>query len=526
MNLDFNKCRLTPFEHQKEDTLAMMKNPYYFIASEMRTGKSKIVVDGAQFLYEQGTIDTVIVVAPSPVRDVWFDPELGEWAKHGWVNMEVTDFHSKCRVWKLKGPRHGDQPLQVLVTNYEFLRSKNRLRQILLFSGHKTLLVLDESSYVKNYRSIQTKACLQLRRRCGRVVLVNGTPVYQTPLDLFSQANILHPSILDCSSETVYKARYAVMDVVRGASGRPLTNAYGKAIQKVVDWVNLEDIQKRLARCTVRRLQAECLDLPPKLDPVVLTATLKPATWRAYCDMRDELVSTLGDGQIAVSSSAANRILRLSQITSGFVGGVEDSPLPSLINDVDDFDRFMSIATSDHAIEIGREKLDTLLWFLEQRLEAEPAPKVVAWCRFRREMFRIEEEVRERFPQFEVGSIHGGQKQDQRRRSLSLLKPETSPNAPVLVVGIEGTGSFGLDMTASHTCVTMSTGYSAGKLAQTLDRVYGPAQTHPIAYYNIHAVGPAGQPTIDHVIDVAVRKRDNLATWTADAWVKALRKER
>src|SRR5690606_40696944 len=129
---------------------------------------------------------------------------------------------------------------------------------------------------------------------------------------------------------------------------------------------------------------------------------------------------------------------------------------------------------------------------------------------------------REKFPPCTVGRVRGDQNREERRRALALLKPETSPDEPIFVIGVEGTGSFGLDMTASHTCVVMSSGYSPGRMSQTLDRVYGPAQTHPIAYYHIHAVGPAGQRTIDHYIEVARRQGEDLSAWTSDAWVKAL----
>jgi hypothetical protein len=127
--------------------------------------------------------------------------------------------------------------------------------------------------------------------------------------------------------------------------------------------------------------------------------------------------------------------------------------------------------------------------------------------------------------QFETAVLLGSQKKEYRLRALALLKPETSPAGPVFIAGIEGTGSFGLDMTAAHTCVTLSSGYSPGRSAQTLDRVYGPGQTAPIAYFNIVAVGPKGQKTIDHDILKARMTGERIAQRTAAAWVKVLKEE-
>ena len=175
--------------------------------------------------------------------------------------------------------------------------------------------------------------------------------------------------------------------------------------------------------------------------------------------------------------------------------------------------------------DIGREKLDVLLWFIEQRLEEDENLHLVAWCRFRAELFRMMVEVAKRFPQFECGAIHGSQQKPLRLKALSLLKPETSPTGPVFVGGIEGTGSFGIDLSAAHTCVTMSSGYSPGRSSQTLDRVVGPTQTHPIAYYDIVAVGPKGQATIDRDILIARRSGEDIAQRTSAAWVRALTEE-
>jgi hypothetical protein len=261
--------------------------------------------------------------------------------------------------------------------------------------------------------------------------------------------------------------------------------------------------------------------------------------------MRDEMVIWLQSSKVATSRTAAVKSMRLSQITSGFVGGVEDARtepidlteiLLSLGDNGDVLPDFSSTSDGLHLAaaghpnpnaiqELGREKLDVLLWFLEERLKADPNLKIVAWCHFRVELFRMLDEVKKKFPQFDVGSIQGGQKKSERLHALSLLKPETAPSGPVFVGGIIGTGSFGLDMCAAHTCVTMSDVYSPGRSAQTLDRVYGPGQKFPIAYYNIVAVGPKGQRTIDHDILTTRLAGEDIATRTAEAWVKALEGE-
>lgn len=560
MTLDFTRARLPLFQHQREDIEALLRHDYFFIASQMRTGKTAIAVVGAQFLFEADLIDRVVVVAPAPVRDVWADQTLGEIGKHSFLDVpaSIVEVHARIRGW-LHGPREGGvRRLEWYVTNFEFVRAKPRLHELLTLCNMRTMLVLDESSFVGTIKTQQTDACLKLREACGRVVLINGTPIFHSPLNLLSQGNILSPSILagpdgkPCT-KSLFLARYAVQRPVLGRGGKPLENPRwpGHPLTQIAGWTNLEDLQQRFAHCTVRRLQAECLDLPPKLDPVTLTATLTPATWKAYRQMRDELVVWLNTHDVSASATAAVKALRLSQITGGFLGGVEAAridPAPTMalfdslvlpgFNDndergadvvgatVDPVDALAEVASPPvGSVQLGREKLEVLLWFIKERLVADPNLKVVAWGRFRAEVIRAEAEVRMTFPQMTTAVIMGGQRRDERLYALSLLKPETAPKGPVFIAGIEGTGSFGLDMCAAHTCITMSSGYSPGKSAQTLDRVYGPAQTHPIAYYDIVAVGPKGQRTIDFDILVTRRAGEDVATRTSAAWVKSLMEE-
>lgn len=560
MSLDFSHTRLTPFKHQVEDTETLVASPWLFITSEMRTGKTKICIDGAQFLFIAGVIDRVLVVAPSPVRDVWYDPQIGELHKHLWEGMyaRITEFHAVIREWRhapkdAYGPfqQYASSPMQWMVTNYEFLRRKPRLTQLLPYCTNKTLMICDESSFIKNYDAEQTKACFTLRKACSRIIELNGTPISHSPLDLFSQGNLLHPSILQCKYITHYKSRYAVQEPVLGHGGKALLTKRGQAIQTITGWTNLEDIQRRFAPYVIRRLQKDCLDLPPKLDPVTLTADLTPETWKVYKNMRDELVVWLQNGNVATSPTAAIKVLRLAQITSGFIGGVEDANIhevtveDGLLDSLDlgiDYDASNRVGSSRHDEEnpetigtdqsetriswVGREKLDVLLWFLGQRLDAEPNMHIVVWCRFRAELFRMLDEVAKVYPQFIVASICGGQKKSERQYAMQLLHPETTPrNTPVFVGGTYGTGSFGVNFTGANHSVNCSFDYSLGKFKQSADRVYGPGMIGPAAYFDIIARGPKGQKTIDHAIVAARRNADDIATWTTEAWITALTQE-
>lgn len=489
------RWKLEPFAHQYLGIEALVTKPMFFLADEMGAGKSLQVICAAQILYEQKQIDRVVVVTPASVRSVWFDPELGELAKHLFLPSLVSEYHSNIRKW-------GDETgLRWVVTNYEFIRDEERLLLLIKHCSEKTMLVLDESSAVKNRTAVQTKACLKLRKRCGRIVLLNGTPIANSPLDIYSQADImdggLHKQgILGVDSFYHFRARYGVLKTMK-FPGRD-------SFQQIIDWQNLDDLQRRMAPYVLRRLKKECLDLPPKLDPVVLTATLSSATWKLYAAMRDDLVAWLSQQTASLAPHAVTKVMRLAQITSGFIGGVEE-----ILTDSDELPEEKTVQ------EIGREKLDVFLDWLESRLAEDPNIKVYVLSRFRPEVLRLVSEVKG----VEVGALMGGQKKVDRERALRLLDPRTAPKGPVMLAAVLGTGSKGLNLTASHTVIRLSNGNSLEQRLQSDDRVHRPGQTEAVSYFDIVAVGPKGQKTIDHGILVRLLKKHETSELVTSGWV-------
>lgn len=573
--IDLSAARLPPFRHQVEGTELIVSNPFFFNASSMGTGKSKIAIDAAQVLFQQGVINRVLIIAPASVRGVWADKELGELQKHLWLNIghTITEFHSKTRSWKFgEGER-----LDWMVTNYEFLRSKSRIEQCKPFCTQKTLMILDESTAIRTWDSAQTKNCKLLRYQCGRVLLLNGTPLANSPLDMFSQGNMMHYSILDCKYITHFKTHYAELEAVKGAGGKALKTQWGSSIEKIVGWKNLPELQARFKPYIFRREKSECIDLPESLAPVTLQVTLSDQEWDAYRAMRDDMIINFENGLSATSYQAGVKFMRMSQILSGFVGGIEDdrdfdlgdtdrnvglfdsstgeSNISSLRNqqidsalhqteneklihdffnigscnvdpssfvDVDDKSSARQTNKTDKQIRIiGSSKLDFIKDFYARKRVEDPNLKILVWVRFVPELHRMMAAIEN----VQTGFICGGQKPKERQDMLRMLHPETAPDGAVFFGGTYGTGSLGLNFTACATVVNLSYDSSLYKYLQSAARVDRPGQKHVVSNFDVVAVGPKGQRTYDHILVKARREREDLATWTQSAWVKALKDE-
>jgi hypothetical protein len=545
MNLLQLNSRTPPYQHQIVGVQKIAENPYFFLTDEMGAGKTKQAIDAACLLFMLEKIDRVLVVCPASIRPVWFNQEFGELKKHLWNNIpsSVTEFHRKVKVWR-HGPQTGNpnvpgSRLRWVVTNYDFIRkgfegkgkkkrTVGKLAEIEKFCTSKTLLVLDESSAVAHNTSQQTKACYYLRQRCGRVLLLNGTPVGQSPADLYAQGNILSPSILQCRSFTHFRARYAVMG--------------GFENHQIVGWVDgaIADMQKRFAPYVIRRLKKDCIDLPEKLPPVIMPVPLTPTSWKVYKEMKNDLVAWLNENKVSTASVAITKVLRLAQITSGFVGGIEDAmigqtevepapgwmPFDEQAEAFNDFRKYRKdFPVKDGVAQIGTEKLEHFLDWFEARLSEKPLFKSVCWCRFLPEVSQTLEAVQLKFPNVITAALTGKNKKEEREYVLRLLNPESSPDRPIVVVGTLGTGSMGLNFTAADTNWYRSLPRSRRILEQSKDRTHRPGQINPVSYFYQVATGPNGQKTIDHMIVNSLQGLTDLANMTTSAWVKALNEE-
>lgn len=521
--LNWGMCRTVPYDHQKVGILKVVNNPVFALFDEMGAGKTKQAIDAAQFLFHLGKINRVLVICPAAVRSVWFNQEMGEIQKHIWITTPITvrEFHARTRSWNmnLTSGAGGKPPLEWVIVNYEFIRDDDRRDYVKdNFCGHGTMLVLDESTAVKNHKAKQTKATLTLRRACSRVLLLNGTPIANSPLDMFSQGNIMDPKILACQSFFHFRARYAVM---------------GGYMQKQIKaWQNLEDMQRRFAPFVIRRLKKDCLDLPPRLPAVQLTCRLTSETWTIYKQMRDDLVAFLENGsEVSLATVVIVKVIRLAQLTSGLLGGVQDVEAPDRPEWLPEPGQTkigqteLQKLTEPRIKVISSEKLDAFFEWYDEAIAADKNLKVVTWVRFQADLYRIIKLVEEKYPGLPIGAIHGNQKPHERAATERLFHPDTATEGPVFGIGTIGTGALGLNFTAAHTNFNFSYDYALWKFEQSMARMDRPGQTKPISQFDLIAEGPQGQKTIDHNIIKTRNNKDEVATRTTSAWVQILKEE-
>jgi hypothetical protein len=540
MILDLLKAyeKLPHREHQLLGVQRLVEREFFALFDEVGAGKTKQVVDASQILFKQGRIDTMLVITPGFARSTWAesDPLLGEVAKHAWdtVPNVIHEYHGDYTDLDLV-PR----ALNWIVSNYEFIRKDTRLHDLLKqLRGHHTWLILDESWAIKG-KSDQMRACRMLRyKRCDRVTILNGTPLSDgKPEDLYYPFMLLDREIIPVRNRTHFKSRYLIMGGYLG--------------KQVVGYQNLDELNQAIAPHVLSRRTRDCWDLPPMLDPITVEARLTPATWKLYTSQRDDMVSWLGN-QVSISEQAVVKGLRLAQICSGFLGGLETidddtedkvnalteptaQPIPDWLRKAGGLPNESTPPVCSEAPaqavppaqlqarstrEIGREKLDAFLGWLKN---FGPTPtKLLVWCRFRPELERTTRELGSVYST--VLNLKGKQSKADRAAAKALLAPGGDPR-PGAVVGIQKAGGASLNFAAANIAVYLSNGPALIERTQSIGRIERPGATQPMLIVDVVACGPKGQKTMDHYILRSLKAKDDMARWTVDQWRKILAEE-
>lgn len=483
--LDTSKFKLPPFKHQVEGVEFLLTRPYAALFDEPGAGKSYQIVNLACLLYEAGEIDTVVVACPAGVKSVWASLHFGEVQKHCYLPATLGTFDGQHQTLHPSFDR-----LYWVVVSYEFLRDKGHVKKLIAgLHDHrlKVMLVCDESIRLKSWNAQQTSGVLMLRKHCKRAYILNGTPIGNSPLDLYSQMEVLDPKILGAKNFFQFKHRHAQFG--------------GYLNKQIVGYHGLEQLQNQIKPYALRRLKKDCLDLPDKIFTQV-EVPLDEKHWATYKQMRDQMIVWLGDENPAIARQAITKIIRLAQITSGF--------LPD---------------EAEVVHWMGDEKRRWLETWAEDRIAEDPNCAIIVWSRFTDELNANYEHFRKKYQSVR---IQGGQSVKVRDHATATFMGDGDGHkqGPVFLFGQPQAGGLGLTLTRSHLVVFMSNDYNYVTRVQAVDRTHRPGQQdHPV-YVDVLATGPQGQRAIDHTIFKALGKKDDLAMWTSNAWRTALEDER
>ncbi len=154
------KTKTKPYKHQIEAYNLLYEKEFGALFMEQGTGKSKVAIDIACNLYDQGKINAVMVIAPNGVHRQWNDEQIPEHCSVGYNpyvwSLKSSALHKRIRDNFLLYPDEYDR-LKWFLVNVEVFQTKNHLKTFAEFLlNHKCLLVVDEATRIKNPKANRT----------------------------------------------------------------------------------------------------------------------------------------------------------------------------------------------------------------------------------------------------------------------------------------------------------------------------------------------------------------------------------
>lgn len=473
-----------PWEHQLTALRLAWKRPGFAYLMEMGVGKSKVAIDEAGMLYENGLVSGWVIMAPKGVYRNWTRPG-GELDTH--LPARIRE-RARVVVWEAGGGSKENQRaleralrphdgLTVLVMNTEAVQTPGKARVYLaaFLRAHVCKWDLDEATFIKNPSAARTKFILETAPLAAYRRIMTGSPVTRSPLDVYSLFEFIKPGCLGHRNFYSFRARYAIVKTTN-FTPRALRDQ-GKRhrdVKVVVGYRNLEELSARIRDHSYRVTKEECLDLPPKIyTRRDVDLTLEQI--KIYDEIRDEALAMLSDEEFVSTDNVLGQLLRLQQIVCGFVKDDDGT---------------------EHVIPSNR---------VDQCLEAvdEVDGKVIIWSRFRRNIADLATALGERYGPDSVAQYHGGNVKTRQEDVDRFLNDD----ACRFMLSNQQAGGYGNTWIVANTVVYFSNDFDLERRMQSEDRAHRGGQTQKVTYVDLVASG-----TVDEKIVTALRKKIDIAS--------------
>lgn len=438
------KYKTEPYSHQKRALSKIHKlNGQAALFMEMGTGKTKVAIDWAGIGYHNFGVRKVLIVAPLSVLGVW--PR--QIRQHSNVPSRIFRLSggTSIRVGNLQRILRlpDDGKLTYVLINYEGIWRSPQSGpgvEALIRKWKPDLVIFDESHRIKSPTAKQSKAAWRIARDARQRLILTGTPITKAPLDVFGQFRALDHSIF---GENWYSFKFTF----------GIWGGFGK--YQLLRYRNLDLLIEKVRAHSFRIKKTQCLDLPEKVFQDV-PVTLSDRALRLYKQMSEQAIIEIEETH-ATATIVLTKILRLQQITSGF------------IKDVDGNIRIFD----DSKLQVFKDLLEDVL---------EEGQKVVVFFRFIPDLRRVEEHLLNKGIPHRILS---GSVPDSQRDSI-VQDFQTDPKVKVFLAQIQA-GSEGIELFAASVAIYYSMNNSLLHWQQSQDRLHRPGQTQNVTYYRLIA---------------------------------------
>lgn len=445
-----------PWKHQEEALQFLYPRNFGALYTDMGSGKTKVMID----LIVNRRFKTTLIIAPKKVCRVWAPQFLVHAPNEPISVVDVSKFPADRKpeaIRKSAGEAKNGQ--LIVVVNYDSVWREPFKKFLLKYKIDA--VICDESHRIKSPSSKVSRFLQILGRRVSNRFLMTGTPLAQSPLDIYGQYRFLAPEIFGTSFSR-FKDNYANQVPLPGGIS---------VIDKRNPYKNLDDLRNKMLSCAFK-VEVE-QNLPPVQD-IDVEFEIPASTDKYYKEIRREGVLALKEGYVEAANVLAI-LLRLQQLLSGYLPVTDEDGNKSIV-------------------QIDRARQEALRELLEDLPPDEP---VVIFAKYKKDIKDIRR------------LIHGmGKKSSEVSGSRDTLHNWVVGKTQYLVVQISA-GAEGIDLTRSRYTIYYTPDHSLSRYLQSRKRVHRPGQTRPVVYYKLVAKRPKGL-SIDELIWKALANNEEI----------------
>jgi SNF2 family DNA or RNA helicase len=367
------------------------------------------------------------------------------------------------------------------------------------------MIVMDESHIIKADNSNISKAMYQIGQIAPHRIILTGTVNPKDMLDCYGQWRFLAPWTFSEQFGADFTKKPHKMTVSQIASIRPWswdqfktrystqTGYKGKSTKPVEDDYSKSDLYKRVAERSHNVRKEDALDLPPVTD-IDVHIRLDAHEQRLYDEMLSDLAAMLANGELVEAPNALAKIMKLRQITAGFIRDTETEVV--------------------HAI--GRTKQRAVAEIVNVRLHGEQ--RIVVFAYFKSECAALADMLRQKGRTVEV--ITGETKKNDRLAIRQRFADVSGNPEQVVLVAQQRTMSVSVnELVTAQNAVYASMSERRDDWVQSRGRLDRKGQVgQHVTFWNVYA-----PDTVDEVMLTTHKRRGNMEKALLD-YIKSVSK--
>ncbi len=417
--------------------------------------------------------EIIIILCPKTLISNW----KSEIEKHTSLSniLEWDSSKSKTQKYIQNFKNWISKNRKIFILNIESFQIPNKnlskIIQAIQNKNQKTIVVLDESTKIKSADAARTKRAIESFPPVWTRAILTGTPITNSPLDLFTQYLFLSLDFWKISGtlkQAFYKfrARYAVLIDERVSRDR--------VVKKVVGFKKLDELKSKIDYCTIHLKKEDCVDLPEKIEQDIVLE-MSDEHRKFYETFKKKLIAELDDSSLSVTKAIA-KFVRLRQICGGFFPA-DEGPITRITPNV---------------------KLNFLIGDIEDTNE-----KIIIAATYHEEINALYESLKIEYDKDSVVCYTGLQSIESRQNNLDAFK--NNERTRFLILN-PMTGAFGLNLQFCRIMYFYSLPTSPEQYLQLKDRIHRIGQKSSCLYKYLMY-----QNSIDARIKYILDKKEQLA---------------